>query len=332
MTADKARKRAIRERAAAAGISYTAARYSTDRRSDVEQRPMWSGIDWYAFPPEPPKGCRLGVPQTTQRWYWTGRRQWAWRAPDQVPHHARMAADLHGRAHHLTQWWPEGHVYYGRTRALAIEVLYTIATHDWPDLVPDAAALAELVAAGEPAPVDAAFADLDRHARLLTDTGYQAPTMELVEQARAILRSQADNGRDQRTRRYTERVLALIHRATTPYDTDPDSGYPIVEGISMPGALNTLDAMLCSSQGGLPPGTVVRYQDGDSCVLAQVDQCVWSPTGGAPTHYALHWFRDYEDHRGSRRGEHVVPAGEVRLPPGTAAPWMASKRDGLTAD
>ncbi len=85
----------------------------------------------------------------------------------------------------------------------------------------------------------------------------------------------------------------------------------------MPGALATLDAMLCSSQGGFPPATVVSYRDQGTRVLAEVQQCVWAPAGGPPVRYALTWSR------AGNRQEEIIPAWEVELPPGTAAPWLA---------
>ncbi|RSD26416.1 hypothetical protein [Amycolatopsis eburnea] len=320
MTANKARKRATRTRAAEAGISYTAAHFeNTAPRPVGEQRPEWAGIDWYAFPPEPPRGCRLGVLHANQRYYWTIRRRWASIAPEQVQRQAHSAADPLRRAQHLAGWWPEGLIYFGRTRDVALSVLYTIAMHDWPDLVPNAEVLAELAAAGEPAPVDAAFAELDRHARLLAGDQRHAPTVELVEQARTILQTQAADTSDPRRRRHAEIALANIRRALTPYDVGRD-GYPIAEGIAMPGALATLDAMLCSSQGGFPPGTVVSCQDGGRRVLAEIDRCRWAPAGGGPTHYDVHWFGAPGEV--PHRAEQLVTAEDVQLPSGTAAPWM----------
>ena len=235
-----------------------------------------------------------------------------------------MAAELTGgRARHLADWYPEGWApYRGATRALALELLYVITLHDWPDLVPDPATLAELAAAGDPAPVDAAFAEFDRHARLLTDDGLHPPTGELAGQAKAILQQQAAST-SWRERENAQRVLAEIARATTPYDHDAD-GYPLMTGISVPGALATLDAMLCSSQGGFPPATVVSYRDQGARVLAEVQRCVWAPAGGPPARYALVWSRPAPGGGLGTCQEEIVPAWEVELPPGTSAPWMAA--------
>ncbi len=283
----------------------------------------WSGPDWYAFPPEPPQGSGgLGLRNgRNQRYYWEVRRQWA---PWQIRQHARMAAELTGgRARHLAGWYPEGWApYHGPTRDLALELLYVITLHDWPDLVPDPARLAALTAAGDPAPVDAAFAGFDRHARLLTDDGLHPPTGELAGQATSILRQQAASP-DWRVRENAQRVLGLLARAMTPYDHD-DDGRPQVTGISMPGALATLDAMLCSSQGGFPPATVVSYRDRGTRVLAEVQRCVWAPAGGPPARYALTWSRQTPGSGTGTRQDQIVPAWEVELPPETTAPWLAS--------
>ena len=102
-------------------------------------------------------------------------------------------------------------------------------------------------------------------------------------------------------------------------------------GISMPGALATLDAMLCSSQGGFPPATVVSYRDRGARVLAEVQQCVWAPAGGPPARYALFWSRPAAGGGGNCQ-EEVVPAWEVELPPGTTAPWLASPPPGVKTE
>jgi len=335
MTQNRDRKQAIRERMAATGEPYTeAARHVGE---DAGRPPgahvtgeelAWSGPDWYAFPPEPPQSTGLGLGNgRNQRYYWEARRGWA---PWQVRQHARMAAELTGgRARHLADWYPEGWVpYHGDTRDLALELLYVITLHDWPDLVPDPARLAALIAAGDPAPVDAAFAEFDRHARLLTDDGLNPPTGELVGQATSILQQQTAST-SWREREDALRVLGQIGRAMTPYDHD-DDGYPRMTGISIPGALATLDAMLCSSQGGFPPATVVSYRDRGARVLAEVQRCVWAPAGGPPARYALAWSRDSPGD--GIRQEEIVPAWEVELPPGTTASWLVSPPPGMKTE
>jgi hypothetical protein len=286
MTQNRDRKQAIRARMAATGEPYTeAARHvgagPSPAAGSAGEHLAWSGPDWYAFPPEPPQGAGLGLGNgRNQRYYWEARRRWA---PWQVRQHARMAAELTGsRARHLAGWYPEGWApYHGSNRDLALELLYVITLHDWPDLAPDPARLAELAAAGDPAPVDAAFAGFDRHARLLTDDGLHPPTGELARQATSILRQQAASS-SWREREHAGRVLAEIARATTPYDHDAE-GYPLATGISMPGALATLDAMLCSSQGGFPPATVVSYRDQGARVLAEVQRCCGPRPEGLPS-------------------------------------------------
>ena len=225
-----------------------------------------------------------------------------------------MAAGLTGgRARHLADWYPEGWApYHGYTRALALELLYVITLHDWPDLVPDPARLAALTAAGDPAPVDAAFAGFDRHARLLTDDGLHPPTGELAGQATSILQQQAAST-SWRERENAQRVLGQLGRAMTPYDHD-DDGRPRVTGISMPGALATLDAMLCSSQGGFPPATVVSYRDRGARVLAEVQRCVWAPAGGPPP--ATPWPGPGQPRR---RRRHPPGGDRSRLGGGAAA-------------
>ena len=325
MTQNRDRKQAIRARMAATGEPYTEAARHVDAgpppaADSAGEHLAWSGPDWYAFPPEPPQGAGLGLGNgRNQRYYWEARRRWA---PWQVRQHARMAAELTGgRARHLADWYPEGWApYHGSTRALALELLYVITLHDWPDLAPDPARLAELAAAGDPAPVDAAFAELDRHARLLADA--DGTTGGLVGQATPILQQQAAST-SWREREHAQRVLAEIARATTPYDHDAD-GYPLMAGISVPGALATLDAMLCSSQGGFPPATVVSYRDQGARVLAEVQRCVWAPAGGPPARYALVWSRTAPGGGVGTCQEEIVPAWEVELPPGTSAPWMAA--------
>jgi hypothetical protein len=325
MTQNRDRKQAIRARMAATGEPYTEAARHVGAGPSPAPDPAgghlaWSGPDWYAFPPEPPPGTGLGLGNgRNQRYYWDARRRWA---PWQVRQHARMAAELTaGRARHLAIWYPEGWApYHGSNRDLALELLYVITLHDWPDLAPDPARLAELAAAGDPAPVDAAFAAFDRHARLLA--GADGTAGGLAVQATPILRQQAASSSWQE-REHAARVLAEIARATTPYNYDGD-GYPLVTGISVPGALATLDAMLCSSQGGFPPATVVSYRDQGARVLAEVQGCVWAPAGGPPARYALLWSRPVPGGGLGTCQEETVPAWEVELPPRTIAPWLAS--------
>ena len=336
MTKNRDRKREIRARMAATGEPYTEAARHVGKAArpplaadSTGEHLAWSGPGWYAFPPEPPQGAGLGLGNgRNQRYYWEARRRWA---PWQVRQHARMAAELTGgRARHLAAWYPEGWApYHGSTRDLALELLYVITLHDWPDLVPDPARLAVLTAAGDPAPIDAAFAGFDRHARLLAGDGLHPPTGELARQATSILQQQAAHS-SWRERENAQRVLAEIARATTPYDHDGD-GYPLMTGISVPGALAALDAMLCSSQGGFPPATVVSYRDRGARVLAEVQQCVWAPAGGPPARYALVWSRPATGGGLGTCQEEIVLAREVDLPPGTIAPWLASPPPGAPA-
>ena len=164
--------------------------------------------------------------------------------------------------------------------------------------------------------------EFDRHARLLTDDGLHPSTGELVGRATSILQQQAAST-SWRERENAQRVLGQIGRAMTPYDHD-DDGRPQMTGISMPGALATLDAILCSSQGGFPPATVVSYRGRGTRVLAEVQQCVWAPAGGPPARYALAWSRPAAGGGGGNRQEEIVPAWEVELPPRMIAPWLAS--------
>jgi hypothetical protein len=151
MTQNRDRKRKIRARMGfpVTGEPYTEAARHVGQAArpplaadSTGEHLAWSGPGWYAFPPEPPQGTGLGLGTgRNQRYYWEARRQWA---PWQVRQHARMAAELTGgRARHLADWYPEGWApYHGSTRDLALELLYVITLHDWPDLVPDPARLA----------------------------------------------------------------------------------------------------------------------------------------------------------------------------------------------
>ncbi|MEV8439174.1 hypothetical protein AB0425_17505 [Actinosynnema sp. NPDC051121] len=277
----------------------------------------WSGPAWYAFPPPPPKDAPLGVglPDPdggNKRYYFNVRARWKeW----QVRQQARMASEVYrnGRALHVSDWYPFGYEGTYGSRVKALDLLYTVAIHDWPDLVPDQAKLDELVAAGDPAPVDAAFADLDRHARLLLTESpmlYRFRTGELVDRAKEVLTQQCTDwasttDAEKRNRRdHARALLTYIKRALTPrYSYD---GYPQVDGIAFPTAAISLDMMLCSSQGGWPPMTVVKYR-GD---YVEIKECRWSPSGGPPTHYVLNPLRKV-----------VVSPEDIRLPARTQALW-----------
>jgi hypothetical protein len=74
----------------------------------------------------------------------------------------------------------------------------------------------------------------------------------------------------------------VFHRLCAIPSARDDDGRAQVNGIAMPGALATLDAMLWSSQGGFPPATVASYRDQGTRALAEVLHCVWSPADGPP--------------------------------------------------
>ena len=177
----------------------------------------------------------------------------------------REAADLPlGRAAHLTARYPRlrtpaGLLFDGPSRQAALAMLYAVVAHESPELVPGADELGWVAGLGEEAAVDITCAGLDRACRLLLD--------------------------DDRWRLWTRVEAALTAGAADPDRRLRDVAVTLGRELrsvslrgSLPGARQTLDALLVEPYAGHPPGTRL---DSGTVVGAR-----WS-AGGPPTGYEL---------------------------------------------
>jgi hypothetical protein len=153
-----------------------------------------------------------------------------------------------GRAEHLVERFGStrgepgtgvGPLYAGESRWAVLAMLYAVARHEHPSVVPSADELAWLADLGEDAAVDIACAALDRTARAVVDDD-RWRMWTRVESALAA----AGAGPDRRAREAAI-VLGQQFRDLTVRS-------------SVDGARHTLDALLVSTEHGHAPGTRVR--------------------------------------------------------------------------
>lgn len=223
---DRARRRAIRALATERGVPYSVAAR------------LLSG------------GAAHGVPKRRFPVDGDEHRAWMFAAREHRPYRsrvsdARQAGDLPlGRAAHLTRRFPPlrtpaGNFYFGDGRETALSMLYAVASHETPGLLPGRDELEWAAELGEESAVDIACARLDRAARLLLDED----TWRLWPRIEAALTA-GEASPDSRIRdaaRHLNREL----RSTS------------LRG-SLPGARQTLDALLVEPYDGLPPGARTR--------------------------------------------------------------------------
>jgi hypothetical protein len=218
---DRARRRAIRALAAERGVPYSVAAR------------LLSGPAVKHFP--------VGDDEH-RAWMFAARehRSYLSRVSD-----ARQAGDLPlGRAAHLTRRFPPlrtaaGNFYFGDGREAALAMLYAVASHEQPGLVPGPDELAWAAELGEESAVDIACAALDRAARLLLELD----SWRLWPRVEAALTA-GEAGADS-TVRDAARQLNRELRSTS------------LRG-SLPGVRQILDALLVEPYDGLPPGARTR--------------------------------------------------------------------------
>jgi hypothetical protein len=218
---DRARRRAVRALATELGVPYSVAAR------------LLSG----------PATRRFPVGDDEHRaWMFAARehRSYLGRVSD-----ARQAGDLPlGRAAHLTRRFPPlrtaaGNFYLGDGRETALAMLYAVAGHETPALLPGPDELAWAAELGEESAVDIACAALDRAARLLLDQDSWRlwPRIETALDA-------GESSADPRVRD-AARLLNRELRSTS------------LRG-SLAGARQILDALLVEPYDGLPPGVRTR--------------------------------------------------------------------------
>jgi hypothetical protein len=188
---------------------------------------------------------------------------------EQRPFHARVcdtrgAADLPlGRAAHLAARFPRlhtaaGRLYDGRDRQTILAMLYAVVAHESPGLLPAAEELAWVAELGEETAVDITCAALDRATRLLLD--------------------------DDQWRLWT-RIEAALDAGDQPGDVSITLGRELrtvsLRG-SLPGARQTLDAVLLAAHRLKAPGTSISIRGRTATVVG----ARW-PESGPPTAYEV---------------------------------------------
>jgi hypothetical protein len=255
---DRARRRAIRAKAAELGVPYSVAarllRAQTPAPSTGRRRP----------------GFPVGDDE---------HRAWMFAAREHRTFHSRvrdtrLAADLPlGRAAHLTTRFPPlratagiGPLYHGEGRETTLAMLYAVLAHESPTLLPPADELAWAAELGEEAAVDIACAAIDRAARQLLDHD-RWRRWQLWARVEAALA--AGEASPDRRVRDAATILGRELRSTS------------LRG-SLDGVRHILDALLVEPDGGHPPGTRVRIGDLTGTVVG----ARWGRTG-PPTGYEV---------------------------------------------
>jgi len=230
----RARKRAIRARAAQAGVPYL-----------IAARHLETGLE------APASRGRTVYPACSdehRRWLIALREQ---RSYDLRVRDTRRAIVLPlGRARHLVERFPSlrgepgtgvGRLYDGEARPVALGMLYAAALHERPDLAPTVDELAWLAELGEETAVDLACSKLDRAARDLLDQDRWSMWTRIDA---ALADAERDPDRQRRTvaQELTWGLRSLATRS------------------SMDGARHTLDALLVVAAGGHAPGTRARIR------------------------------------------------------------------------
>ncbi|MFI7599419.1 hypothetical protein [Actinoplanes sp. NPDC049681] len=209
---------------------------------------------------------------------------------EQRPFHARVrdtrdaAAVPLGRAAHLTARFPRlhtpaGRLYDGRDRRTVLAMLYAVAAHESPHLLPAPDELAWVAELGEETAVDITCAALDRAARLLLDDdpwGLWSRVEEALEAGDPRSEATITLGRELRT-------VSLRG--------------------SVPGARQTLDAVLLAAHRLKLPGTQISLSRRTATVVG----ARW-PGSGPPTAYEVRLNGDPRIH--------LVDLGQEQQPAG----------------
>lgn len=252
---DRARRRAIRVRAAQAGIPYS-----------VAARQIGAAVTGI-----PASRGRTIYPEGTD----THRRQLialrGRRSPAERVEETRRAAELPmGRARHLADRFPPtrgepgsgvGPLYYGEARQDGLALLYSVIMLESPHLVPTVGDLAWAAELGEETALDTECGDLDRAARLLLDLDPAALGRRV---AAALTAEPAAEPVRVDLRIYEQSARRAAHR-----------GPPVLDGVG-----HILDAVLVVADDGHAPGTRVRMlTDSYQGRAATIVSAVWDKTG-----------------------------------------------------
>ncbi len=223
----RARTRAVREHAAAAGVPYSVAA----RQLGSGPGEVLASRGRTVYPAGGDDDRRAWVLERSERSFAECVRD------------ARLAADIPvGRAVHLVRRFPPtrgrpgtgvGPLYHGEGRADLLAMVLSAVCHEAPGFRPSTGELAWTAELGEETVVDMACSDLDRAARLLLDADHATIWRRLES---ALLASG-----QRRLHRLFEHMLSSV-----------DDGPPLT------GARQILDATLVVAEDGHAPGTRVR--------------------------------------------------------------------------
>ncbi|MFG1914890.1 hypothetical protein [Micromonospora sp. NPDC048898] len=244
----RARKRAIREHAAQAGVAYSvAARHLESVGLRPGETLATYGRTIYPIGFDPHR--QLLVERRERRSF-----------EERVSDTRRAVVLPHGRAQHLVERFPPsrgrtgsgvGALYHGEGRVELLAMLYIVVATESPGLLPEVGDLAWIAELGEDTALDTACAEIDREARRLLDREARA----LWAGIEAALAG-AEHSTDWQVRQEAIRQAALLHTMMSP--RVGHAGEPYVPGLPVAGARQILDALLIVADDGHAPGTRVR--------------------------------------------------------------------------
>ncbi|MEV7986674.1 hypothetical protein [Micromonospora sp. NPDC085948] len=269
-TPGRARKRAIREHAAQAGVAYSvAARHLASVGLRPGETLATYGRTIYPIGFDPHR--QLLVERRE-------RRSLEERVSD-----TRLGATLpHGRAQHLAERFPPsrgrtgsgvGSLYHGEGRVELLAMLYIVIAAESPGLLPEVGDLAWIAELGEDTALDTACAEVDREARRLLDREPLA-LWPIIEAALTV----CEHSTDWQVRQEAIRQGALLRTMMTP--RVGYAGEPYVPGLPVAGVRQVLDALLIVADDGHAPGTRVRLRRSpDGAGLATIIGATWGSSG-----------------------------------------------------
>ncbi|WP_157563319.1 hypothetical protein [Micromonospora chokoriensis] len=302
-TPGRARKRAIREHAAQAGVAYSVAARHLEA---VGLRPGETlatyGRTIYPIGFDPHR--QLLVERRERRSF-----------EERVSDTRRAAVLPHGRAEHLVERFPPsrgrtgsgvGPLYQGEGREELLAMLYVVIAAESPGLLPEVGDLAWIAELGEDTALDTACAEVDREARRLLDQE-SLVLWSAIEKALAA----AERSADWQIRQEAIRQSALFGTMMTPcvgYE-----GEPYVAGLPSVGARQILDALLIVADDGHAPGTRVRLlRQPHEAQSATVIGATWG-SSGPPVGYLV-WPDGATASLSARAEDLVVLADQEALP------------------
>ncbi|GAA4252369.1 hypothetical protein GCM10022255_048700 [Dactylosporangium darangshiense] len=261
---DRARRRAVRAHAAQAGVAYSVAARQL-AAAGLSPGELLGNAGRTVYPVALARG----------RWSIVAREERT--AADKLST-TRTAARLPaGRARHLSDRFPPGEAagiafYGGELRAELLAMVYLVAAHEAPGLVPPPLDLAWTAELGEETAVDTACADLDRAARTMLEDR-AAQRWHRIDAALTAAQHHPEPAT-----RYAADLLTLAHRRlTTP--TEAPNGDPQVPPAPWLGVRQTLDALLVVAEDGHAPGTRIRLPGKGPRREGTVIGAHWAPSG-----------------------------------------------------